>query len=115
MACYLNSIELQPQFIPARADLAWMLATWPDKAVRNGNEAVALAEQANKLSGSQSAQVLRVLAAAYAETGRFPKAVTTAKQAMLLATAQSKQALAKEIQAELVLYQNNTPCRSTNN
>jgi hypothetical protein len=96
-------------------DLAWMLATWPDKAVRNGNKAVALAEQANQLTGSQSAQILRVLAAAYAETGRFPEAVTTAKQAMSLATAQSKQVLAKKIQAEIMLYDTNTPCRSTNN
>lgn len=114
MACYRNSIELQPQFVPARADLAWMLATSPDKALRNGNEAVALAEQASQLSGSQNALVLRVLAAAYAETGRFPEAVKTAKQAMSLATAQSNQTLAEEIQAEIILYQANTPCRSTN-
>ena len=115
IASYLNCIELKPQFIPAQVDLAWILATWPDKSVRNGNKAVALAEQANRLSGSQSAQVLRVLAAAYAETGHFSEALTTAKQALLLATAQSKQKLAEEIQIEMMLYQANTPCRSTNN
>lgn len=114
-ACYLHSIELQPQFMPARAELAWVLATWPDKALRDGNEAVALAEQANELSKSQSPEVFRVLAAAYAETGRFPDAVKTANQAESLAAAQSKKALAKEIQAEIMFYQTNAPFRSTNN
>ncbi len=115
IAGYRNSLQLQPQFLPARMDLAWMLATWPDPAVRNGKEAVALAKQSRQQSGSQNAQVLRVLAAGYAETGRFPDAVTAAKQAMLLATAQSKPALTKEIQDEIVLYEANAPCRSTNN
>ncbi len=115
MAAYLQCIQLQPQFIPAREDLAWMLATWPDKVVRNGSEAVTLAEQTSQLTGNQNAQAIRVLAAAYAETGRLPEAVTTAKQAMSLAASQSRQVLAKKIQTELMLYEANAPCRSTNN
>lgn len=115
IAGYRNSLQLQSQFLPAQTDLAWILATWPDPAVRNGNEAVTLAEQARQQSNSQNAQVLRVLAAGYAETGRFPDAMTTAKQALLLANTQSRSALAAEIQAELTLYETNAHCRSTNN
>ena len=115
MANYQKAIELQPRFIPAQRDLAWMLATWPEPSVRNATKAVALAEQANQLSRDGDPQVLRALAAAYAEAGRFPEAVLKAKQAMELAMAQTNVALTNEIQTEIGLYQTNVPCRFTNN
>jgi tetratricopeptide (TPR) repeat protein len=115
MACYQKAIELQPQFILAQVDLAWMLATWPEPSVRNGGKAVALAEQANQFSKDKDPQILRTLAAAYAETGRFPEAVLTAKQALALAMAQSNTGLTNALQTEIGLYQTNSPCRSTNN
>jgi tetratricopeptide (TPR) repeat protein len=115
MACYQKAIELQPQFMPAQINLAWMLATWPEPSVRNGAKAVALAEQANQLTSGQDPQILRTLAAAYAEAGRFSGAVSTAKQALALAEAQSKTQLTNELQTEIGLYQTNSPCRSTNN
>jgi len=55
------------------------------------------------------------LTAAYAETGRFPEAILTAKQALTLAAAQSKTRLTNELQTEIGLYESNTRCRSTNN
>jgi tetratricopeptide (TPR) repeat protein len=115
MACYQKAIELEPQFIPAQIGLAWMLATSPEPSVRNGDKAVALAEHANRLSGGTDPQVLRALAAGYAEAGRFSEAVLTAKQALALAVAQSDTGLTNELQRELGLYQTNSPCRSTNN
>ena len=111
VACFQKAIELQPQFITAQTDLAWMLATWPDPPVRNGARAVALAGQANQSSKDKDALILRTLAAAYAEAGRFPEALVTAKQA--LALAQSNPELANVLQAEIGLYQTNSPCRST--
>ena len=88
-----------------------MLATWPDPPVRNGGRAVALAGQANQSSKDKDALILRTLAAAYAEAGQFPEALVTAKQA--LALAQSNPELANVLQAEIGLYQTNSPCRST--
>jgi tetratricopeptide (TPR) repeat protein len=114
MACYQKAIELQPQFTPAQLNLAWMLATWPESSVRNGGNAVALAGKANELSKGQDPRILRTLAAAYAETGRFPEAVLTAKQALALAVAKSNTGLINELQTEIGLYQTNSPCRSTN-
>jgi hypothetical protein len=49
------------------------------------------------------------LAAAYAEAGRFPEAVLTAKQALALAVAQSNPGLTNELQTEIGLYQTNSP------
>jgi hypothetical protein len=92
-----------------------MLATWPAPSVRNGGKAVALAEQANQFSRGKDPLILRTLAAAYAETGRFPEAVLTARQALALAMAQSNPGLTNELQTEIGLYQTNSPCRSTNN
>jgi tetratricopeptide (TPR) repeat protein len=115
VACYQKAIELEPQFIPAKINLAWMLATWPEPSVRNGGKAVALAEQANQFSKDKDPQILRTLAAAYAEAGRFPEAVLTAKQALVLAVAQSNTGLTNVLQTEIELYQTNSPCRSINN
>jgi serine/threonine-protein kinase len=114
IACYQKAIELQPQFIPAQRNLAWMLATCPEPSVRNGDKAIALAEQANQFSEGKDPLILRTLAAAYAEAGRFPEAVLTAKQALALAVTQSNTGLTNELQREIGLYQTNSPCRSVN-
>jgi tetratricopeptide (TPR) repeat protein len=114
MACYQKAIELHPQFIPAQINLASMLATWPEPSVRNGGKAVALAEQASQFSRGGDPLVLRTLAAAYAETGRFPEAVATAKRALAAAVTQSNTALTNALQTEIGLYQTNSPCRFIN-
>jgi Flp pilus assembly protein TadD len=114
MAYYQKAIELQPQFVPAQINLAWMLATWPEPSVRNGGKAVALAKQANQFSKDKDPLILRTLAAAYAEAGRFPEAVLTAKQALALAVTQSNTGLTNVLQKEIGLYQTNSPCRSIN-
>ena len=111
VACYQKAIDLQPHFLPALENQAWMMATWPEPSVRNGDKAVALAEQANQLSHGTAPQILRTLAAAYAETGRFTEAVATAKRAAALAVAQSRTDLASVLQTEIELYQTNSPCR----
>jgi Flp pilus assembly protein TadD len=54
-----------------------------------------------------------VLAAAYAELGRFPEAVETAQRAVSLATSQNNPALADHIRARLRLYQSARPYRET--
>lgn len=112
VANFQKAIQLEPHFIPARCKLAWMLATWPEASVRDGNQAVALAREANRLSGDKDPQVLRTLAAACAETGRFSDAVATARTALELATAEPNPNLAHELQTEIGLYRTNSPCRS---
>jgi len=58
--------------------------------------------------------MLRTLAAAYAEAGRFTEAVTTAQRAVQFAAAQANSALANNLQAEVELYQTGFPFRDTN-
>ncbi|HEX7516025.1 MAG TPA: tetratricopeptide repeat protein [Chthoniobacterales bacterium] len=65
-------------------EMAWFFATQPDEALRNGPEAVRLAEQACGLT-SRAAPELVTLAAAYAETNRIPEAIKIAEEARLRA------------------------------
>ena len=106
------AIENQPDYTEAQNSLAWVLATCPQASLRDGARAVKLALQANKATGGRNPLVLATLAAAYAETGRFPEAVDTAQQALDLANALSNTALADVFRSQLALYKAHTPLRS---
>ena len=80
-------MRLKPNWTEALNNLAWLLATCSDAAVRNGADAVRFAEQACRLTGYTRAQALGTLAAAYAEAGRFTEAATTAQKASEVARA----------------------------
>ena len=80
-------------------------------ALRDGVSAVALAQKAVRLSGGENPRMLRTLAAAEAEAGRFVGAAETARQALQLAAVQKNDPLAATLQKELELYQMNTPMR----
>ena len=87
------------------------MATSPNASLRNGREAVDLAQRAVRLSGGREPAVLGTLAAAYAEAGRFSEAVETAQKALDLATKQNKPRLAESIRAKISLYKATTPFR----
>ena len=90
---------------------ATLLAASPDDSVRNGAEAVAMADHAKQLSGGKSAAVLDTLAAAYAESGNFPQAIETDQQALALVTQEGNLAAAAKVQAHLAKYATNQPLR----
>jgi len=79
---YQRAVENDPTLVTANIELAWLLATSPDDSIRNGKRAVELAESALHLAGGHSARGLDVLAAAYAEMGRFREAIETVKEAI---------------------------------
>ena len=110
-AHYQAAVAVQPATAPVLTTVAWALATCPAPGVRDGPRAVELAEQAWRLAGDANPAVLGTLAAAYAETGRFPEAVTAAQRALGLATAQGNPRQAEVLRSQLALYQNSTPFR----
>src|SRR5207302_5840860 len=83
----------------------------PDASFRNGTRAVELAGQANQLSGGTNTLVLRTLAAAYAESGQFGKAIEIARAALQLARTQGDNSLASAFQQEIPLYELGLPYR----
>ena len=85
IAHWENAVANESDFVPALNNLAWVLAAFPEASIRNGDKAVRLADRANQLSGSKDPAVLRTLAAAYAENGRFTEATATAESGLQLA------------------------------
>ena len=90
-------IDLTPTDAAALRQAAWILATSSQASLRNGQEALALAVRAAEVSGTQDAEVLDTLAAAYAESGRFTDAVLTARRALALAPAKLAESLRRRI------------------
>ena len=66
-----------------------------------------------ELSGGKDPQFLRTLAAAYAESGRFSEAITTAKQGTMIATMQGKSGLAHVLDEDVGLYRAHVPLRGS--
>ena len=109
IAHFQRALEIRPDHVGTLVNLAWVLATCPQASLRNGNKAVELAQRANQFVGDGNPAVLGTLAAAYAEAGRFPKAVETAQRALQVAETQSNNALAETIRSQLKLYQAGIP------
>jgi len=101
---YRLALQFAPQSVLPLNNLAWILSTCSDASLRNGVEAVALAEKANRYSENRNAVFIRTLAAAYAEAGRFEEAMKTAQQASETANAQHQRGLAIQIQEDADLY-----------
>jgi tetratricopeptide (TPR) repeat protein len=110
---YREAIRLRPDDPSSYNNLAWIRATHPDPALRNGAEAVDLAEKACQLWGSGEVDLLDTLAAALAEAGRFSEAVATIEQAISLATSRGPEEQTHELERRLEGYRAGQPYRQT--
>jgi tetratricopeptide (TPR) repeat protein len=111
LALWRQALRQAPDNLRVLNDTAWALATCSDAALRNGAEAVTLAEHAVHLSSGREPALLGTLAAAYAEAGRFDKAVELEKRATDVATQEGNAPLAATLRARLAQLQANTPIR----
>jgi hypothetical protein len=93
----------------AQSELAWILATSSDPPIRDGTRAVELAERT--VTREPSARNLRVLAAAYAETKDFQRAVNTQLQAIV--RTQSEGGAREDYNVYLVAYRIGYPWRKS--
>jgi len=108
---YHEGQRLSPDSPELLNNFAWLLATHPDDAARNGKEAVRLAERACELTKRRKPMFVGTLAAAYAEAGRFADAVRTGEEAAALAEAGGNKALADTNKALVALYRAGKPHR----
>ena len=102
--CYRKALKAQPDWPESLNNLAWILAANRDATLRNGAEAVVLAERACKLTDYKEGLFVGTLADAYAEAGRFPEAVSAAEKARSLALAAGQKEIAQKNQELLELY-----------
>ncbi len=113
LAAWREGLKSAPDSLPLLRQTAWTLATSPDDSLRNGAQAVDLARHAISVAKVSAPELLDVLAAALAETGRFPDAESTASQAAALAARQSQPALAAAIATRAALYRSGRPFRDS--
>ena len=106
---YQQALQIKPDYAEAHNNLAWELATAPQASLRNGGEAVELAQRANQLTGGENPVILHTLAAAYAEAGRFSDARRSAQKAIEWAQAAGRKDLAEQFNGELKLYEAGLP------
>jgi tetratricopeptide (TPR) repeat protein len=101
---FRKALAEQPEWPEALNNLAWLLAACPRSEVRDGSQAVTLAERAVKLTSGKEPMFLGTLAASFAEAGRYAEAVDAAGKARALAEAQGNKELARRNGELLELY-----------
>ena len=106
---FREACRLKPGLVSAQIGLAWLLATDPDASLRSGGEAVVLGERLADISHDDW-RALDVLAAGYAEQGRYPDAVKTEQQAVALVEHQDPAEL-PAARERLELYESGRPYR----
>jgi tetratricopeptide (TPR) repeat protein len=99
VADHLRASELDPGNANTHSRLAWLWATCPDAAVRDGARAVESARKACELTEGKRADCLDALAAAHAEKGEFEEAVKWAERAVELAREAEKAAYGARLEA----------------
>jgi tetratricopeptide (TPR) repeat protein len=77
-----TAVRLNPHDFPATLTLAWLQATSPIDAVRDGASALQLAQRLKSSEAGETPMVLDVLAAAFAEQGDFESAKATLLDAL---------------------------------
>ena len=110
---YRKALLIEPDMTQALYQQAWIAATHENKRFRDGIKAVELAEKLCRLTEYKETLALDALAAAYAESGKFPDAVSTAQRGLQLAVLHGRQELALDLKERLQLYRDKKPYRQT--
>ncbi len=104
---YKGALRLESGNISALNNLAWLLATCFDDTVRDGPQAVRLAEQAARRTGYINPTILATLSAAHAEAGNFEQAVAWQAKAIDMARGEQKNVLSQRLE----MYKQGKPYR----
>jgi tetratricopeptide (TPR) repeat protein len=104
---YIEAVRLDPDDSLALNNLAWIMATAPDRELRDGRRAVTAAMRAVELDEEQDWISIDTLAAAFAEVGKFNEAIQSETEALRLAPRDEH----PDLQARLELYKAKQPYR----
>jgi tetratricopeptide (TPR) repeat protein len=104
-----KATRFSPRDYDALVRLAWFQATCPEDSLRNGKEALETSRRACEASNWKSYDAVDALAAAYAETGDFDKAMKYETQALNMKGVYATRR--KEMQERLELYRQHKPYR----
>jgi tetratricopeptide (TPR) repeat protein len=107
-----EALRLSPNATLALDKLAWILSTSTDASLRNGKEAILLAERACQITQNTNAITLATLSAAYAEDGQFEKAIVVAKKGQALTDAVKAPKVFEFLKRQIDSYTAHRPFRS---
>jgi Tfp pilus assembly protein PilF len=110
IACYREGLRTNPNSSELLNNLAWLLVSSAEPELRNGSEAVQLAQKACKITEFKKPIMIGTLAAAYAEAGRFPDAIATANRAIDVAKALGQKNLVRKNEELLQRYRQGQGC-----
>jgi tetratricopeptide (TPR) repeat protein len=111
LASYRESLQMAPDTPQCLNAVAWILATSPVARLRNGPEALTLAEHAAQLSQRKNPAILDTLGAAYANLGRFREAIATTEEGLQLAREAHDAGTEATARQRLLLYRQGKPFR----
>jgi WD40 repeat protein len=106
---YEAAVSIDPDYVSALKDLAWLQTTCPVKKVRNFTKAIELATRACDLTDYKNHECISILAASYSETGNFDAAVKWQKSATTLLPDDCPTALRANYEARCGVYQSHKP------
>jgi Flp pilus assembly protein TadD len=109
IAEYQIALQLDLNHPETLNNLAWILSVDPEATLRDGAQAVRLAEKACELTQNKQPMLLGTLAAAYAEAGRFTDAINTGEKARDLAAELGQKEVAEKNRKLIELYRSGKP------
>lgn len=112
VAAFRQVLALEPEQPNALIRLAWRLAVDPDDKVRNGKEALAIAEKMVLQSGGTPGPYAEILAAAKAENGLYKDAIFWAETAKKVYEEGGDTAGKTRLEKHLKNYRQNKPWRT---
>jgi tetratricopeptide (TPR) repeat protein len=112
IAAWRQTLKFDPDDPDANNNIAWVRATASDAALRDGREALELAQRALRF-GRDNPVVLRTLAAAQAENGQFGEAIRTCTRAEQLAEHNGDVGIAENLRRCRELFERGEALHST--
>jgi len=106
-----DALAADPQNPEALCAVAWIVGSSPYVELRDGREAVKLAERASSLLRDRDPHALAVLGVAHAEHGAFRRAIDCTNRAIELFSKADESAKASALQNRLNLFKQNKPYR----
>lgn len=107
-----KALALEPEDSGILNNLAWILATSPDDALRDAGRAVTLATKACEVTEWKQPHIISTLAAGYAERGDFETARKYARQAVETGIAEGAgDEMKGQLEKELASYEEGKPWR----
>jgi tetratricopeptide (TPR) repeat protein len=106
---YESALKLDPEDTGVLNNLAWVLATSPDDAVRNADRSIELGTKACDLTKYEKPHILSTLASGYAEKGDWETAIKWSSKAVELGD--KEEDVSDQLKKELESYKEKKPWR----